>query len=495
VERLKTLDTEFLHVEDGIAHMHIAGACVFADPPPTYDEFFGLIAGKMHLIPQYRQRVRPVPVELGRPVWADDPHFDLHYHVRHTALPAPGDDAALRRLMGRLMSQPLDRERPLWEAWLVEGLEGGRWAGVFKVHHSMVDGIAGVALLTVLLDLFPDAQVLEPEPWTPEPEPDALEKVVDAWKGLAADAGGALAQVGRAVTDPADAARTARRTVRGIGRLLGSLGGTPPSSIDGAIGPHRAWAHASADLAAIKTIRRVFGGTVNDVVLAAVSGGYRDLLIAHGDDPDTAVVRSLVPVSTRREDGEGRVDNRVSAILATLPVEMADPVDRLMAVQAQMGEHKQSHMAEAGEVVTSVGDLVPPVLIGSVSRAVTRVLRELPQRSITTVTTNVPGPQFPLYCLGREMLEYRPYVPIFHGVRVATAILSYNGRVFFGVTGDYESTPDVDVLALGAAAAVNELLARAEHAEQVAAEEAAPRRGARTGSKGQGRGGSSRASR
>lgn len=465
MERLKTLDTEFLHLEDGIAHMHIAGACIFPGPAPSFDELVGLVAAKMHLIPQYRQRVRRVPLELGRPIWADDPHFDLCYHVRHTALPAPGDDVTFRRLVGRLMSQPLDRERPLWETWLVEGLEGDRWAAVFKVHHSMVDGIAGVGLLTVLLDLDPETEVTDPVPWQPEPEPDSVAKVLDAWKGLAEDVIGGVDQIAHAVVSPSEATRTARRTVRGLTRFVRNLGGTPPSSIDGSIGPHRSWAHAEAALDDIKAVRRVYGGTVNDAVLAAVSGGYRELLLSRGEDPDETVVRSLVPVSTRREDGQGRVDNRVSAILYELPVGIDDPVERLLAVQAQMGEHKQSNMAEAGEVVTSVGDLVPPVLIGSISRAVTRVMRQLPQRTINTVTTNVPGPQFPLYCLGREMLDYLPYVPIFHGVRVATAILSYNGRVFFGVTGDFESAPDVDVLADGTAAAVGELRARAQRAE------------------------------
>ena len=186
MDRLRTLDAEFLHIEDGIAHMHIAGGCVFADPPPTYDEVVGLIAGKLHQIPRYRQRVRSVPLELGRPVWADDPHFDIHYHVRRTALPAPGGEAEFDHLMGRLMSQPLDRARPLWEAWLVEGLEGDRWAMIFKVHHCMVDGIAGVELLTVLLDVEPDAEVHDPQPWSPQPEPNGLAKVIDAWTGLAA---------------------------------------------------------------------------------------------------------------------------------------------------------------------------------------------------------------------------------------------------------------------------------------------------------------------
>jgi diacylglycerol O-acyltransferase len=205
----------------------------------------------------------------------------------------------------------------------------------------------------------------------------------------------------------------------------------------------------------------VFGGTINDVVLAVVSGGYRQLLLSRGEDADRARVRSLVPVSTRHEEGHGVPDNRVSTLLYELPVQVADPVERLELVYEQMTKLKASYMVEAGETVTSVGNLVPPLLVGAVSRMTIRAFHRLPQRSINTVTTNVPGPQFPLYCLGRQMLEYRPFVPITHGVRVSTAILSYNGRLFFGVTGDYATASDVDVLAAATATGISQLCERA----------------------------------
>ena len=332
MERLSALDAEFLHVEDGIAHMHIAGACVFADPPPAFADVRGLVASKLHLIPRYRQRVRSVPFELGRPVWADDPHFDLGYHLRHTALPAPGDDAAFCRLMGRLMSIPLDRERPLWETWLVEGLEGGRWALVFKVHHCLVDGIAGVDLLGVLLDIAPDAPAVVPEPWTPQREAGGVAKVLDAWAGLLGETGATARRVTRAAVHPAAAVAATVGTARGLARFVGDLRATPARSIDGTIGPHRAWAHSSASLEDVRLIRAAFGGTVNDVVLAAVSGGYRDLLLARGEDADHAVVRTAVPVSTRHDDAHGVADNRVSTLLYDLPVDEADPVARLRRV-------------------------------------------------------------------------------------------------------------------------------------------------------------------
>jgi WS/DGAT/MGAT family acyltransferase len=461
MDRLSMLDAEFLHLEDGIAHMHIAGACVFADPPPSLDEVAALIASKLHRIPRYRQRVRTPPFELGRPVWVDDPHFDLGYHVRHTALPTPGDDATFCRLMGRLMSLPLDRARPLWETWLVEGLEGGRWALVFKVHHCMVDGIAGVELLGVLLDIQRDAPLGTPEHWAPRPEPRGALEVLDAWTGLVTDAAATGFGIVRSLVHPAAAVRSFVGAAQGLARFLGDLAPTTPRSIEGAIGPHRAWAHSSARLDDVRTIRGAFGGTVNDVVLAAVSGGYRDLLLSRGDDVDAAVVRSLVPVSTRHEDGRGVADNRVSALLYDLPVGVADPVERLGVVQSQMGELKGSHRVEAGTAVTELGDLAPPMLIGPLSRFAVRTLHHVTQRSVNTVTTNVPGPQFPLYCLGREMIEYRPYVPIYHGVRVSTAILSYHGNLFFGITGDYETAPDVGILASGASRCIDELCERA----------------------------------
>ncbi len=390
-------------------------------------------------------------------MWVDDPDFDLGYHVRHTALPAPGDDAAFCRLMGRIMSQQLDRDRPLWEMWLVEGVADDRWAVIFKVHHCMVDGIAGVGLLTALLDLVPDLPLGDPEPWEPLPEPPGALKVLDAWGGLAADLAALVRDVPGAVAHPVDTTRAAVATTEGALRFAERLMPTPPLSIEGPIGPHRVWAHSSAGLDAVRIVRSAFGGTVNDVVLAAVAGGYRALLLERGDDVDTAVVRSLVPVSTRHEDGRGVPDNRVSALLYELPVGLADPVERLEAVQSRMSGLKASHIAEAGETIAAATDLIPPLVLGVVSRATIRSMRRFGQQSLNTVTTNVPGPQFPLYCLGHEMLEYRPYVPISHGLRVGTAILSYNGRLFFGVTGDFRTTPDVGVVAAGAAAGIGEL--------------------------------------
>ncbi len=466
MDRMSTLDAEFLHLEDETSHMHIAGVCTFRGEPPSLDELRDLIAAKLHLIPRYRQRVQPVPLELGRPVWVDDPHFHLDFHLRHTALPAPGGDAELHQLMGRLMSQSLDRNRPLWETWLVEGLDDDRWALVFKIHHCMVDGIAGVGLLTVLLDLEPDAERPVAQSWSPARQPSAPELVLDAWSGLVHDSLQLVGQIPHLVADPRATAQRAGQLAAGMGRMLRRLTYTPHSSIEGGIGPHRVWSHSSVPFDHVRDIRQTLGGTVNDVVLAAVAGGYRTLLEHRGDDPDTTEVRSLVPVSVRGADGEGSPDNRVSGLLLDLPVEVKDPVDRLVEVQRRMGELKGSHMAEAAEMVTHIGNLAPPAVVGLVSRAGLRAQRLATQRSISTVTTNVPGPQFPLYCLGREMLEYLPYVPISYGLRVGTAILSYNGHLAFGVTGDLDHGADVDVLAAGIADGIAELRSAAGEAAQ-----------------------------
>ncbi len=462
MQRLSALDAEFLHLEDGVTHMHIAGMSVFEGTPPSEAEVQALLASKLHLIPRYRQRVRSVPLELGRPVWVDDPHFHLPYHVRATALPQPADDEAVCRLMGRLMSSELDRNRPLWECWVVEGLPADRWALVCKVHHCMVDGIAGVGLLEALLDIEPAAELAEPEPWTPSPEPAGAAMVLDAWAGLVGDLAHQLGAVPRALADPATTLREVGELGSGMLRFARQLVYAPDNALDGVVGPHRVWAHSSATIPDVKRIRTSLGGTLNDVVLAAVTAGYRDLLIARGEDPAAVTFRTLVPVSVRGTDARGIADNRVSAILYDLPVGIEDPVERLAAVHRQMGDLKSSHMSEAADAVSSVANLLPPMVVGTATRSIMRVVESHPQRSMNTVTTNVPGPQFPLYCLGRRMTEHRPFVPIGPGLRVGTAILSYDGRLFFGVTGDFDTAPDVGVVAAGIEAGIADLLERAD---------------------------------
>lgn len=462
MERLRVLDAEFLHLEDERQPMHIAGLCIFEGPPPARDQIRRLVQAKLELIPRYRRRVRFLPLELGRPVWVDDPHFDLDHHVRWTTLPAPGDDAAMCALMGDLMSQRLDRSRPLWEVWIIEGLEGGRWALVSKVHHAMVDGISGVELTGVLLDAEPDHPLAAPVAWTPQPEPSGIAKVLDAWRGLAHDAR-TIAKTAAAMTrHPTTGVRDLRASGAGLAmfarRLLNLRGGV----LHGNVGKHRSYARASASLADVQVIRKAFGGTVNDVVLAAVSGGYRALLQARPGHPEIGRVRSLIPVSTRAPDEHGLLDNRVSALLYDLPVDVADPAERLHVVRTEMERLKASHMAEAGAQLVHLGNLAPPFVVGPVTHLAMRIMHHVPQRVFATVTTNVPGPRTPLYCLGRRMLEWFPYVPIGQGLRVGTAILSYAGRLGFGITSDHDTIHDADVLARGIVHSLAELLERAQ---------------------------------
>ena len=449
MDRLSPLDASFLHIEDDNNHMHIASVAIFEGPAPECSEIMRMVESKLPLVPRYRQKVRFVPLGLGRPVWVDDPHFNLGYHVRATALPKPGGVPELRNLVGRVMSQQLDRTKPLWEMWMAEGLEDGHWALLSKTHHAMVDGVSGTDLLSVILDREP-APAREPVPeFEPEEQPGRARLLVDAL---------------RERVQPYEQYRTARaatRQLRDVGKGLRSLASlvrqTPPSSLNGPIGPHRTWAWARSTLADVKTIRAGLGGTVNDVVLAAITGGFRELLLSRGESVDR-VVRTLVPVSVRSEGERGTYNNKVSAMFASLPVGIEDPAARLEAIKEQMTGLKESKQAVAGEVLTSLSGFAPPELLA----LGTRVFARFPQRNVNTVTTNVPGPQYPLYAAGRRMLESFPYVPLAGSVRIGVAIFSYNGLLNFGVTGDLDTAPDVDVLAGGIEAGMTDLLKLAE---------------------------------
>lgn len=464
--RLGVLDAEFLHMEDERQPLHIAGLCIFEGPPPAQEDVRRALAAKLGLIPRYRQRARFLPLEIGRPIWVDDPAFDLGYHVRRAVLPAPGDDAALCALMGQLMAQLLDRNRPLWELWIIEGLEGGRWALLSKVHHAMVDGISAVDVTEVLLDAQADSPLPAPVDWLPALEPSGVAKVLDAWRGLAQDAWGIARRTQALLRHPAVGAHELRDSWTGLLTFARRLLILRTGELQGSVGKRRSYAHASASLDDIQAIRRAFGGTVNDVVLAAVSAGYRTLLQSQQGQPVAAPIRSLIPVSTRASSEHGALANRVSALLCDLPVHIEDPVERLRAVRAETERLKASHMAQVGAQILDLGALAPPFVMGAVTRLATRIMHRIPQRIFATVTTNVPGPRVPLYCLGRRMLEWHPYVPIGQGLRVGTAILSYAGRLSFGVTSDRDTIQDASVVARGIVQGITELrdLARSQAA-------------------------------
>jgi WS/DGAT/MGAT family acyltransferase len=458
VDRMSPLDATFLHVEDAVTHMHIGSVLILEGPVPAYRELVATVSGKLPVLPRYRQVVRFVPLHLGRPVWADDPHFNVEYHVRHTALPAPGGDVELRRLVGRVMSQQLDRTKPLWELWMVEGLDDGRWALLSKTHHCMVDGVSGTELLTVLLDVSPDAVPAAPDTWRPTASPSSMRLATDALATLARSPYEQLRAARAATRVPRQAVAQLREVGDGLMAMSTVVRPLPLSSLNGPIGPHRRYAWASTTVDDIKRVRKAFGGTFNDVVLTAISTGFRRLLESRDEQVDR-VVRTLVPVSVRGRDtsgravGDGTYDNRVSAMFAELPVGIADPVERLHELSTQLAGLKDSRQALAGEVLTSLSGFAPPMLLALGARLATKTA----QRNVNTVTTNVPGPQFPLYVLGRRVLTAYPYVPLGGQCRIGAAIFSYNGQVNFGVTGDYDSVPDIDVLSDGIEQGMDEL--------------------------------------
>jgi diacylglycerol O-acyltransferase len=460
MDRLNPLDALFVDAEDADPNtsMAIASIAVFEGPAPSHEEVLAHLARRVPLVPRYRHKLRTVPLRLGRPVWVDDPDFDLRYHVRRTALPGPGGDRELADLMARVMSQRLDRDHPLWEYWLVEGLAGGRWALISKVHHCMVDGVSGTDLYRVIFDSSPEPSpgllpsTADERPVSAEP-PAVVLAAQAALDAVVLPAREALALSG-AAADPAGTARQATDMARAIAKLVPAARPPARSSLSGHIGRQRRYIWARASLEDVKTIKRQLGGTVNDVVLAAISGGFRALLLARGEQPGPHMVRSLVPVSLRAPGEEDVYENQVSAVLADLPVHVDGPAERLAAVQAELQTLKTAKEAMVGEALTSLGRYTPfPFASWWV-----RLAFGLPQRDIVTVTTNVPGPRQPLYGMGRRILEIIPYVPIATTLRTGISIFTYCDNVTFGITGDFAANPDLDVLAHGIEQGVAELL-------------------------------------
>jgi len=445
MDRLSPQDASFLYTETRNSPMHIGGVSIFTGPSPTGHELYDAVQRKLALVPRYRQRVLFSPLSIGPPVWSDDVHFDLGYHLRRTALPSPGGEEELAVLTGRVMSQQLDRSKPLWEMWAVEGLSEGRWALLSKVHHSMVDGVSSTDLMTVLLDAAPHPPAAPlPAVWKPAPEPGPARLLLDSAAALAS---GAIPRAGlrQAIHEPLATATRAIEIANAAIPMLRTLSPGEVTSLNGPVGPHRRWQKASVPLADVQAVRTGLGGTVNDVVLAAVTGGFRALLGSRGELLQGQSLRALVPVSIRPPSARGVYDNQVSAVFAQLPVGTDDVLTRLEDLRHQMDDLKRRKGALAGKMLTGLAGFAPPMLLALAGRLSAR----LPQRSINTAATNVPGPQAPLYLAGRQMLESAPYVPIAGQIRVTVGIFSYNGTLSFGITGDAETAPDIDVLSRG----------------------------------------------
>ena len=444
MDRLSAVDASFLAQEGRSSHMHVGAVLLFEGPPPAYEELIAHVESRLHLVPRYRQKLAFPRLEMGRPLWIDDPRLNIEYHVRHTALPAPGSIDELRALAGRIFSQRLDRSKPLWEMWLVQGLSDGRFALITKTHHAMVDGISGVDLATVLFDLGPVPQTVAPdEPWTPEPEPSQVELVGFGVKGLVKAPFGIAGRALDAVRRPASALREAREAAEGVGEIVwAGLNPAPETPLNVPIGPHRRVRWVQSSLADFKEIKNSLGGTVNDVVLAVVTGAVRRWLKLRGVRTEGLELRALVPVSIRTEDERGALGNRIAAMRGPLPVYCEEPVSCLDRVRESMQGLKESKQALGAEVIAGLEDFAPPTLLAQASRL------NFSTRLFNMIVTNVPGPQFPLYLLGRELEELVPIAFLPENHALAIAIMSYNGRLDFGLLADYDAMPDLEDLAL-----------------------------------------------
>lgn len=446
MDRTSALDSAFLQVEDDLCGLHIASVAVFAGPPPSQAEILACIGRRLPRAPRLRQRLLTVPFGLGLPVWADDPDFDLAAHIRRIGLPAPGDEAVLHEVVDQVLTEHLDLDRPLWEDIVVEGLAGDRWVLVTKVHHTMVDGIAGTDLLTTILDTAPDpGTAATDDVWAPAPLPGQVSLVTDAIRSQASlrlrELRSAPRALGSTLRHPRRAADSVRRLGRGLLGFAGAITPTTASSLTGRLGRDRSYRWAELDLGDVLAVHQQLGGTINDLVLSVVSSAFRDLLQVRGEQPDPHTVRCLVPVSVRSTDSRGVFDNRVSALLATLPVELEDPHDRLVETSVRLRSLKRSEEAHAGEWVAGLADALPPAAL----TAFLHLAFRSPHRNLTTVVTNVPGPTAPLFLAGRRMLAAYPYVPIADRLRIGVAVTSYDDLLLFGVTFDRDSTPEVDV--------------------------------------------------
>ena len=445
-ERLSAQDRSFLVFERDNTHMHLGGVTLFEcgslltpDGGVDIDRIRSYIGSRLHFIPRYRQRLAFVPMD-GYPVWVDDERLNLHYHVRHTSVPRPGDARQLKRLTARIMSAPLDRRRPLWEAWIIEGLEGDRFAMLLKTHHSVVDGVSGVDLMSVLLRALPDESFEKTPPWHPRPAPTALQLGRDEALRYARLPLDAVQLAEDVLRDPAAArARLIDSLSSSWEFVTAGLRRPAHTPLNQPIGPYRRFDWHSLDLAAVKAIKNRLGGTVNDVILSTVTGALRRFLRRRGTDVDDLDYRAVVPVNVRRPDELGAPGNRVSAWMLSLPVHEPNARKRYRSIVEMTAHLKQSKQAEGIEALTQIAEIMDPILTLGV-RLAARVA------PYNLIVTNVPGPQFPLYLLGSRLLEGYPSVPLFEYQGLGIAIFSYDNRLFFGLNADWELVADLHEL-------------------------------------------------
>lgn len=468
MQRLSGLDATFLYLETSNNHMHVAGVYVF-DPTGVpggmpFERVRELVRNRLHRLPPFRRRLVEVPFGLHHPVWVEDPAFDLDYHVRRAALPTPGDHRELLRFAGEVMGRPLDRRHPLWEMYVVEGLVDGHVAMITKTHHAAIDGGSGAELSVNLLDLTEDTVVYEEPEWQPEPIPEDSRVLVDAL--------GALSR------QPARLVDVIRRTIGTLARsqkevddrrdvLPRALFSAPRTSINQPITPHRRFATAELALDDIRKVRSVLGGTVNDVVLALCAGSLRSFLERGGELPEDPLV-AMVPMSVRTEDQRGAMGNRVTNMFVALATDIADPAERLRAIQEATRQAKDQTNAIGAEALADWAEFAAPAVAARAARLYASMRLAERHRPLFNLTiSNVPGPSFPLYSAGARLVAWYPMGPIFDGSGLNITVMSYMGVLHFGLLACPETVPMLDEIAAGLGDAMQELLA-------AAAAEAAP---------------------
>jgi diacylglycerol O-acyltransferase / wax synthase len=476
-QKLSALDASFLHLETPNTHMHIGGVAVF-EPSPAgtgaklYKAIVRAIEPRLDLMPRYRQKLAFVPLSLDVPVWVEDDEFDIANHVMRSALPKPGGDAEMSDLVARLFSRQLDRRRPLWELYIVEGLQGGRWALVTKTHHAMVDGISNLELATILLDAEPDPKPLVETVSTrvsSGPGPSPFDLLVSSLRERVSRPVRAVSAARAVAERPRRLAAALRDTAEGLVAMVPAMR-APRGALNGKTGPSRVYTFTRFPLSDFRTIKGELGGTINDVVLAVVTGGLRRFLMARGVDLGEQSITALCPVSIRDQSERTALGNRLAILLVKLPIDEPDAVRRMEKVRATVDRLKARKQAVGADFLLNLAGFAPATLHAMVSRA------SLRQIGFNLVVTNVPGPQFPLYCQGAKLIEAFPIAFLYDGQFVAVAIFSYNGQLNFGYLADRHGMPDVDVVAAGVEESVRELLEAATSADAAERPKAVARR-------------------
>ncbi|HQR80265.1 MAG TPA: wax ester/triacylglycerol synthase family O-acyltransferase [Actinomycetota bacterium] len=455
-DRLSALDVSFFYLEDETTPMHVGEMLIFQAPDAgfDYDRLVTLIRRRIAFVPRYRQRVRWVPGRLANPVWVDDQDFDVAFHVRRSALPSPGTDGQLRELAARIMSRPLDRTRPLWEVYLVEGLQGGRFAILTKTHQAMIDGTAAVDIGQEILDPTPDEKPTPPLHWNPSQEPSAAELLAGALVDGVRRPAGVVESARKGLSDVGQSAADALRGATGLVTALWTAARPAESPLNVPIGAQRRFGTATLDLADFKRIRQYHGGTVNDVVLAVVAGGLRAWLMTRQEHVGTRhTVRAMVPVSVQ-PDGGRRPGINVAAFLVDLPTGEPDPVVRLNRISFEMAQHSEGGHLVGAQALVGLTGFAPPTLHAMGAR----LAGDLSRRVANIVVTNVPGPQSPLFIAGAELLAAYPILPLVKNSAVTIGLTSYHGGVFFGLNADRDAMDDIDVLTACLCEAMDELL-------------------------------------